>query len=220
MDTKTVDELLTTTRAVRKRLDLDRPVPPEVIEECLELAIQAPTGGNRQGWRWVVVTDPEKRKGLADLYRLGWNAAYRDQGEDAMVNATPDNAAQQRRVYSSADYLAENLERVPVHVIPCILGTLPDGTPATMAAGFLGSIIPAVWSFQLALRSRGLGSAYTTLHLFHHAEAAKLLDIPDTVTQVALIPVAYTKGTDFKAATRRPVQEITYFNAWKKRDIS
>lgn len=220
MDTKTVDELLTTTRAVRRRLDLDKPVPPEVIEECLELAIQAPTGGNRQGWRWVVVTEPDKRKALADLYRLGWNAAYKDAGEEAMANQTPENADQQRRVYRSADYLAENLDRVPVHVIPCILGSLPDGTPAAMAAGFLGSIIPAVWSFQLALRSRGLGSAYTTLHLLHHAEAAKLLDIPDTVTQVALIPVAYTKGTDFRPATRRPVQEITYFNAWKKRDIS
>jgi nitroreductase len=111
--------------------------------------------------------------------------------------------------------LTQILERVPVHVIPCILGALPDGTPAWMAASFLGSIIPAVWSFQLALRSRGLGSVYTTLHLAHHDEAAKLLEIPETVTQVALIPVAYTKGTDFKPATRRPVREITYWNAWK-----
>lgn len=215
MDRASVDELLTTTRAVRKRLDLDRPVEPEVIDECLELAIQAPTGGNAQGWRWVVVTDAAKRERLAELYRQSWEVAYASQGEDAFAGASEERAEQQRRVYGSADYLANNLERVPVHVIPCILGTLPEGTPAWMAASFLGSIIPAVWSFQLALRSRGLGSAYTTLHLAHHEEASKLLDIPDTVTQVALLPVAYTKGTDFKPATRRPAGEITYWDAWK-----
>jgi nitroreductase len=211
----TIDELLTTTRAVRKRLDLDRPVPPEVINECLELAIQAPTGGNQQTWRWVVVTDADKRKALAEMYRQAWSVVYKNAGEDAMAQARPEIEDQQRRVYRSADYLADNLERVPVHVIPCILGSLPEGTPSWMAASFLASIIPAVWSFQLALRSRGLGSAYTTLHLAHQDEAAKLLGIPDTVTQVALIPVAYTKGTNFKPAERRPVAEITYWNQWK-----
>lgn len=215
MTNMTVDELLTTTRAVRKRLDLERPVPPEVINECLDLAIQAPTGGNQQTWRWVVVTDADKRKALAEMYREAWNVVYKNQGEDAMAEARPEIEDQQRRVYRSADFLADNLERVPVHVIPCILGTLPEGTPAWMAASFLGSIIPAVWSFQLALRSRGLGSAYTTLHLAHHAKAAELLGIPDTVTQVALIPVAYTKGTNFKPAERRPVSEITYWDSWK-----
>ena len=132
-----------------------------------------------------------------------------------MATARPELEAQMRRVYRSADYLARNLDRVPVHVIPCILGALPQGTPAWMAASHLGSIIPAVWSFQLALRSRGLGSVYTTLHLAHHEEAAKLLGIPETVMQVALIPVAYTKGADFKPARRRPAREITYWNAWK-----
>jgi nitroreductase len=215
MDLETVEELLTTTRAVRKRLDLDKPVPREVIEECLDLAIQAPTGGNQQGWRWVVVTDAEKKKKLADWYREAWTMAYANAGEDALAAASPDRSDQQRRVYRSADFLAQNLERVPVHVIPCILGALPEGTPAWMAASFLGSIIPAVWSFQLALRSRGLGSCYTTLHLAHQADAAELLGIPDTVTQVALIPVAYTKGTDFQSAVRRPATEITYWDAWK-----
>ena len=197
-----LDHALTTTRAVRKRLDLDRPVEPEVINECLELAIQAPTGGNGQGWRWVVVTDADKRTKLADWYRDSWNLVYGNAGEDAMAGQRPEIAEQQRRVYQSADYLANNLERVPVHVIPCILGALPEGTPTWMAASHLGSIIPAIWSFQLALRSRGLGSTYTTLHLAHQAEASEMLGIPDTVTQVALIPVAYTKGTDFKP--RRP----------------
>lgn len=215
MDRKTVDELLTTTRAVRKRLDLDRPVPTRVIEECIDLAIQAPTGGNGQGWRWVIVTDPDKKAKLAEWYRDAWQMAYANAGEDSFAGARPEIAAQNRRVYSSADYLAQNLERVPVHVIPCILGKLPDGAPSWMGASFLGSIIPAIWSFQLALRSRGLGSSYTTLHLAHSDEAAELLGIPDTVTQAALIPVAYTKGTDFKPALRRPGREITYWEAWK-----
>lgn len=208
------DHVVTTTRAVRKRLDLERPVETEVIEECIELAIQAPTGSNSQGWRFVVVTDADKRKALADLYLKGWNAAYGG-GDAAMAGVPEERVAQQRRVLSSADYLANNLHRVPVHVIPCVLGRPGEGTPAAMWAGFMGSIIPAVWSFQLALRSRGLGSAYTTLHLFHEKEASQLLGIPDTVTQVALLPVAYTKGTDFKPAQRRPGTEVTYWNGWK-----
>jgi nitroreductase len=210
-----LDVALTTTRAVRKRLDFDRPVEPAVIQECLDLAIQAPTGGNGQGWRWIVVTDADKRKQLAEWYRDAWNAVYGNAGEDAMATRTPEAEQQMRRVYQSADFLANNLENVPVHVIPCIMGNLPEGTPAWMAASHLGSIIPAIWSFQLALRSRGLGSCYTTLHLAHHAEAAKMLGIPDNAMQVALIPVAYTKGTDFKPANRRPSSEITYWDEWK-----
>ena len=216
LENMTVDELLTTTRAVRKRLDLDRPVEREVIDECLELAIQAPTGGNGQGWRWVVVTDQDKRNQLAEWYRESWNAVYGNNGPDAMAQGLDEErAAQQRRVYGSADFLANNLERVPVHVIPCIYGRIPEGMPAWMGASHLGSIIPAIWSFQLALRSRGLGSCYTTLHLGHSDDAAKMLGIPDNVMQVALIPVAYTKGTDFKPALRRPASEITYWDTWK-----
>lgn len=214
--TMSVDELLTTTRAVRKRLDLDREVPPELIHECIDLAIQAPTGGNAQGWRWIVVTDAEKKKKLADWYRDAWMTVYGRGGRDQMTaGLEPERAVQQGRVYDSADFLANNLEKVPVHVIPCVLGKLGEGTPSWMSASFLGSIIPAVWSFQLAARSRGLGTSYTTLHLAHEAEAAAMLGIPDTVTQVALIPLAYTKGTKFKPAERRPASEITYWNDWK-----
>jgi nitroreductase len=210
------DQVVTTTRAVRKRLDFDKPVPPEVITECLSLAIQAPTGGNGQGWRWMVVTDADKKKALAEMYRESWKVAYGGARENMQQQAqSPEQAAQQGRVYDSADFLANNIERAPVHVIPCILGNLPEGTPAWMAASHLGSIIPAIWSFQLALRSRGLGSCYTTLHLAHHEKAGELLGIPPTVMQVALIPVAYTKGTDFKPATRRPIGEITYWDEWK-----
>ncbi len=211
LDRATVDHLLTTTRAVRKRLDLTRPVEPEVIEECLRLAIQAPTGSNSQGWRWIVVTDPEKRAVLADGYRKTWEPYIA-----ASRGAAPNPSSQQERVVDSASYLADHLHEVPVHVIPCIYGRQLAGGTLVDAAGLFGSIYPAVWSFQLALRSRGLGSAFTTLHLPFAAEAAELLGIPDGVVQTALIPVAYFTGDDFKPAVRRPVEEITYWNGWKQ----
>ena len=209
IDLASVDHVLTTTRSVRRRLDLGRPVEPEVIEECLRLAIQAPTGGNSQGWRWIVVTDAELRMQLAELYRdisTPYLAAGLDAGEPS---------EQQRRVVDSAKYLADILHEVPVHVIPCLYGEL-EGVPGWAAAGAYGSILPAVWRFQLALRSRGLGSVFTTLHLPHADKAAELLGIPAGVTQAALVPVAYFTGDDFKPAARRPMEEITYWNGWKQ----
>ncbi|MGH9054892.1 MAG: nitroreductase family protein [Acidimicrobiales bacterium] len=206
MDTTTTDHLLSTTRAVRKRLDLDRTVEPEVVLECLRLAVQAPTGSNSQRWRWVVVSDPAKRAELARLYTEG--------GADYLrAAASRERDAQTQRVYDSALYLTEILHRVPVHVIPCIKGRTDNG-PNVASASLFGSIIPAAWSFMLALRSRGLGSAWTTLHLFREKEAAALLGIPDDVTQVALLPVAYTTGGDFKPATRPAVEGITYWDTW------
>jgi nitroreductase len=209
-DLKTTDELLATTRAVRKRLDLDRPVPRAVITECLELAVQAPTASNSQSWRWLVIDDPDKRRALAGLYRKGAMPYL----ASPLRAADPASADQTERVRDSALWLAENLEKVPVHVIPCVEGRPPDGAPAMMLAGVFGSIFPAVWSFQLALRARGLGSALTTLHLLHEAEAAKLLNLPDSVMQVALLPVGYTRGTDFRRAARPPVSGITHWNGW------
>jgi nitroreductase len=201
LDLATVDHLLATTRAVRRRLDLTRPVPVEVIEECLRLAVQAPTGSNRQGWRWVVVTDAEKRAALAELYRQAFGP-YISSGDDAP----------RTRVAESAVWLAERLQDVPVHVIPCI----EDYTKGNPHAGVYGSIYPAVWSFQLALRGRGLGTVLTTLHLRHEREAAALLGIPDGVIQAGLLPVAYYTGEDFKPARRRPVEELTYWNQWER----
>jgi len=207
-DIAMTDELLATTRAVRKRLDLDKPVPREIIDECLELAVQAPTGSNSQTWRWMVVDDAEKRAALADLYRKG------AEGYLSQAASQSEGDAQTMRVYSSAMYLMEHLAEVPVHLIPCVEGRPPEGTPMVMLGGLFGSIFPAVWSFQLALRARGLGSALTTLHLLHEKEAAEILGIPDNVMQVALLPVAYTKGTDFKRADRPPVANITHWNTW------
>jgi uncharacterized protein (TIGR02118 family) len=204
-----VDRLLSTTRAVRKRLDLTKPVSREVILDCIRLSQQAPTGSNRQGWRWMVVTDAKKRKALADIYKRG-GGEYLEQAR----KATPPGDKQTARVYDSALWLVDHLHEVPVHVIPCALGRVNDSLPLGMRAGFYGSIYPAVWSFQLALRSRGLGSVLTTLHMNKDEEAAELLGIPKDVTQVGLLPVAYTKGMDFKPAERLGPETITYFERW------
>ena len=209
MDISSVDELLSTTRAVRKRLDLSRPVEREVILECLRLAVQAPTASNNQDWRWVVVTDADKRAAIAEIYN-SVGAEY------LAGKATTAEDPQARRVYASAAALTSTLADVPVHVIPCIEKRV-DGLPLVAAASAWASIIPAAWSFLLALRSRGLGSVWTTLHLAKEREVAELLGIPATVTQVALFPVAYTIGTDFKPAQRPPVEDITSWNAWGER---
>jgi nitroreductase len=206
MDIATVDELLSTTRAVRKRLDLTRPVSREIILECIQLAMQAPTGSNAQDWRWLVITDADKRAAIADIYR-------RVGAEYLAYAAANTSDAQTRRVYSSAMSLTETLAQVPVHVIPC-LDRRFDGAPLLIAATAWASIIPAGWSFLLALRSRGLGSVWTTMHLAKEEEVADVLGIPPTVTQAALFPVAYTIGTDFRAASRPPAETVTYWDSW------
>ena len=206
-DIAMTDALLSTTRAVRKRLDLERPVPRAIIDECLELAVQAPTGSNSQTWRWVVVEDASKRQALAALYRKAAEPYLSGAAELA-------GDAQTQRVFDSAMYLMDRLQDVPVHVIPCIAGRPEANAPVAVLGGLFGSIFPAVWSFQLALRARGLGSTLTTLHLMEEQAAAELLGIPDDVMQIALLPVAYTKGTDFKPAKRPPVANITHWNQW------
>jgi nitroreductase len=205
-DLSETDRLLSTTRAVRKRLDLDRGVEREVILDCLRLAVQAPTASNSQIWHWMVVTDPAKRKLIAESYRK-MGQGYLEQA------AQQEKDDQTQRVYESALALARILEQVPVLVIPCVAGKL-DGLPNSIAAGIYGSIMQAAWSFQLALRSRGLGSVFTTLHLFDADTVAAALEIPDGFTQVALLPVGYTIGEDFKPAQRPPVEEITYWDTW------
>jgi len=209
------DALLTTTRSVRKRLDLGRPVEREVIEECLELALQAPTGSNMQGWQWMVVTDAGKRAALADIYRRAYDI-YRQMPQYIGALQTGDAArdAVQQRSASSADYLADHLAEVPVHVIPCIEGRV-DGQPSMMQASVWGSIMPAAWSFMLAARSRGLGSSWTSLHLIFEEEAATVLGIPyREISQAALLPVAYTVGTDFRPAARQPLASVLHWDTW------
>lgn len=211
----TTDEVLTTTRSVRKRLDFTRPVEPEVLRECLEIALQAPSGSNSQQWHFVVVTDADKRLALAELYRKSFSV-YRASRAAARASreANSPRVIAQQRITDSADYLAEHLHEVPVHLIPCITGRL-DGLPANQQAGAWGSILPATWSFMLAARARGLGSAWTTLHLPYEKEAAEVLGIPyEKITQAALLPVAYTLGTNFSPATREPLDTVLHWDKW------
>jgi nitroreductase len=208
------DTLLTTTRSVRKRLDFDRPVPRSVVEECLQLALQAPSGSNNQGWHWIIVEDPAKKLALRDIYRENfalYAAAPRPQRASDDVRTQRMN-----KVVDSALFLAENFHRAPLLVIPAIEGRL-DNLPSFATASMWGSLLPATWSFMLALRERGLGSAWTTIHLMNDGErkAAELLGIPyDAITQGGLFPVAYTKGTDFKPAARLPLDSVLHWDRW------
>lgn len=208
------DEVLTTTRAVRKRLDFDRPVERSVVEECLEIAVQAPTGGNSQSWHWIVVEDAKKKKALADIYKT--NFAQYANSPRATYGADDLRAQQAGRVTESAIFLTKNFHRVPLMLIPCISGRL-DNLAVMAAASTWGSLLPAVWSFMLAARERGLGSAWTTIHMMNNGEqeAADVLGIPfDQITQAGLFPIAYTVGTDFKPAKRMPLDPILHWDTW------
>ncbi len=204
----TPDELLATTRSVRKRLDLTRPVEREVLEECLRLAQQAPTSSFAQNWHFVVVTDAGERAAIGELWRSVAERYLQRRG--AAAAADPHIA----RVGAAVGYLAEHIHEVPVHVIPCVEGRT-DGKPAAAQAGRWASIIPAAWSFMLAARARGLGTVWTTFHLQHERRVAELLGIPyDKVMQAALIPVAYTTGTDFKPAVRNALDTVVHWDRW------
>jgi nitroreductase/ketosteroid isomerase-like protein len=211
-DLAEIDRLLTTTRSVRKRLDFDRTVDRKVLLDCVRLAQQAPTGSNMQGWRWIFVTDPEQKQALGTLYRKG-GAPYFAGGGDLKIADL-----QVRKIRESSLYLAENMERAPVLAVPCLKGRPPADAPYAAWAGAFSSIVPAVWSFQLALRSRGLGSCFTNLHLLCEREAAEVLGLPDDVLQIALLPIAYTIGTDFRPAQRPDPEKIVRWERWDRRE--
>jgi nitroreductase len=209
----TPDELLTTTRAVRKRLDLARPVPRSLLLECMDVALQAPTGSNRQGWHFVFVESPEKKSALADLYRQGYDP-YAAAPSPTYASGDP-RAERMSAVRSSSQYLRDHFHEVPVLLVPVQEGRLPPGADAFWQASYWGSLLPAVWSFMLAARLRGLGSAWTTLHLPHEQEAASVLGIPyDRFTQGGLMPVAYYTGDSFRPASRVPASEIVHWDQW------
>jgi nitroreductase len=208
------DDLLSTTRSVRLRLDLTRPVEHSLIKECLDIAQQAPTGGNQQGWSFVVVTDAETRRALGTLYKQGWDAYLQDIATRAATETPAMPSRSVLRVYRSAQYLADHMGEVPVLVVPCIAGRTEDAGAAEQASQW-GSILPAVWSFMLAARARGLGTCWTTLHLRHEREAAELLGIPyDRVMQAALIPVAHTIGDEFRPGPRKPLDSMVHWDQW------
>jgi nitroreductase len=205
------DELLSTTRCVRRRLDLERPVEREVLEECLRLAQQAPTAGYAEDWHFIVVTDAEKRLALADLWRAGGRRYLGSDDPAALVAAVPPD---RRRLVESVVHLYEHLHEVPVFVIPCIEGRT-DGKSMLQQAGRWTTIAPATWSFMLAARSRGLGTCMTSFHLFYEQEAAEILGIPYAkIMQTALLPVAYSIGTDFKPARRKPLDTMAHWERW------
>jgi nitroreductase len=215
------DELLTTTRAVRKRLDFEKPVPVELIRECIAIALQAPTGGNTQSWQFMVITDASLRTQLADLYRSSWSKYQAAPGSVYdLATKEPDKERkhQHERVISSAEHLVEHLQDVPVHLIPCMKGRSDQMTgnyANAVHAATYGSILPATWSYMLAARCRGLGTAWTTAHLIYEREAAELLGIPYAdYTQVALIPTAWYTGENFRPALRRSVEEVVHENKW------
>lgn len=205
-DLDEVDRLLTTTKQVRQRLDLTRPVPYEELLECIELAGHAPMGGNLERNRWMIIDDPATKAAIATRFAevgrpyLAANAELR--GDD-----------RSQRVIDSASFLVDHLAEVPALVLSMRL----DRPPAAQghAAAYYGSVLPGVWSFQLAARSRGIGSAWTTFHLDHEEEIAELLGIPPTVTQVCLLAVGYFTGDTFTPAPRRPAADVTYLNRWR-----
>ncbi len=225
IDLASVDHVLRTTRSVRLRLDLERPVPPALIKEALNVALQAPTGANTQTWRFLVVSDPEVRARIADYYRLAAQAyvegktALSRTGVTMMREYAAEDLRQQQReaLMKSGGFLIENLQRVPVMIIPCIESRFEHEDVFTQASMW-GSILPATWSLMLALRARRLASAWTTLHLLYEKEIAELLGIPPNVTQAALLPVAWLTGGDLKPAARLPLNEVTYWDRWGARN--
>jgi nitroreductase len=215
-DLGTVDHLLTTTRSVRKRLDLTKPVDPAVITRCIEIAMQAPTGSNAQGWQFVVVTEAAKRKAIADLYKKGFELYAGNPDLRPTYSDDDLRTKQLPRVIDSALYLAERMHEAPVFVIPCIEGRVEHAGPLAQASLY-GSILPAAWSFMLALRARGLATAWTTLHIMFEQDVARILGIPETMTQAALFPVAHFTGSDFRPAKRIPAGQLVHWNAWGTR---
>ena len=208
----TPDELLTTTRSVRKRLDLTRDVPIDLVRECLEVALQAPSGSNKQGWHWMVITDENSRLVIGNYYRQAVASYLKSSGSAATPFADDqERNAVQRRVGDSVAHLGEHMGEVPVLVIPCVRA---PRLSAGSQAGLWGSLLPAAWSYMLAARARGLGTAWTTLHLRYETEISELLGIPTDIRQGALIPTAYYTGDTFRPAPRQPLDDVLHINSW------
>ncbi|MFZ9628829.1 MAG: nitroreductase family protein [Ilumatobacteraceae bacterium] len=210
------DELLSTTRAVRKRLDYERPVPDQLVRECIELAMQSPSGSNSMSMEFVVVRDETTRRALGELYRECYGIYRNLPGVyiRTIDKGDADANAQQQRSADSADLLGDRMGDAPVLVVACVRGRT-DGMPAMVTASRMGNVLPAMWSFMLAARARGLGTCWTTVHLFKEQEAAALLGIPfDEVQQVCLSPLAFTVGTEFRPAARPPADTIIHWDGW------
>jgi nitroreductase len=213
MNEMSAETVLTTTRSVRKRLDLTRPVDLAVVRECLTIALQAPSGSNRQGWQWLVVADADQRAAIGAVYKRACDEYLESSGAAGNLFADdPARSAVQQRVHSSVAALADTMAQVPVQVIPCL--RVPGGLGPGNQAGLWGSVLPAAWSYMLAARTRGLGTAWTTLHLKYESEVAEILELPSDVHQAALIPTAYYTGDGFRPAPRQPLDEVLHVDRW------
>jgi nitroreductase/ketosteroid isomerase-like protein len=222
------DELLMTTSSVRKRLDLGRPVDRKLIEQCLDIAVHAPSGSNQQAYRFLFIDDAERKMAIADIYRRTMQE-FQDRPRTGSAEDNVDRTSpQQRRIAESVFHLRDHLHEVPVLCIPLVAGRtdgVGDATQAARTSTFWqanrwGSVIPTLWSFLLALRSRGLGSAWTTLTLLHEQEVAEVLGVPyDKWMQVGLFPIAHTIGTDFKPTSRRPAAELLRWNGFSGTEV-
>lgn len=208
------DDVLTTTRAVRRRLDLERPVPRELIEDCVRVATQAPSGRNRQRWDFVLIDDPLTRQRLSDIWRAGLAQPVAGTGGPPMSRAADPQRWQ--RIAASLDHLATHLHEAPLLLVPCVrVDSRAELATVRGQAGVWGSVLPAVWSFMLAARERGLGTAWTTCHLAYERDSAELLGLDfDHVVQTALTPVAFTLGTDFRPGARADHHEFIHWNTW------
>ena len=210
------DEVLTTTRSVRRRLNLEKEVSPEILKECLNIALQAPTGSLRQDWHFVVSTDRDQCREVGTIYQEVWTKMVTDDYLNASASRQGEKGDQASwlNMMGSARHLAETFPEVPAIFVPCISGRL-EGADAMTQAVKWGSVIQAAWSFMLAARNRGLGTCWTTVHLQREEEVADILGIPfASIQQVAVSPVAHTVGTSFKSGRRKPTAEFVHFNGW------
>ena len=217
IDIDATDHLLTTTRGVRKRIDWNRPVKPEVIEKCIEISMQSPVGSLAQNRHFIVVTDPEKRRQVGDVYRKACYPYLEERKKLAAELHDDPEAELINRNLAMATFQADRIHDHPVLFILALEGRVENDEPSAQAA-FYGSILPAAWSLMLALRSRGIGSCWTTLHLVYEEDAAKVLGIPGDITQAVLISAGYYTGEDFKPAKRLPAREQTHWNRWGRHD--
>jgi nitroreductase len=211
----TTDTLLSTTRSVRKRLDLSRDVPLGLVRECLEIALQAPTSANRQHWSFIVIVDAEQKRRVAEIYKRQWDwLASTTYSVGGRFADDPTRAPQQARAADSGAYLADHLAEVPVLVLPCI-EVEGDGqfTPSNQADTW-GSIMPAAWSYMLAARTRGLGTAWTSLSTSAEPDIRAVIGYPDNVYHAALIPTAYYTGETFKPGKRQPLDDVLHLDTW------
>jgi len=211
VDVSAVDHVLSTTRSVRRRLDFGRAVPAAVLEQCIAVATQAPTGLFRESWRFVVVRDPARKADLAALYRSAFDelvemrvAAARETGQDV---------PEPRPTYRM---LADRLQDFPALILVCSEGR-PEPAEAGVQLAFYGSVLPAAWSLMLALRARGIGSTWTTLLARRERAVAAALGMPDDATLTVMLPVGYLKGAVLRPAPRRAPHEVTYWDAWGER---